>query len=141
MFNLLLFRGDSYAVAQRFWDFSSIIIAPLRITIALVFLYQCVNVILWILDFKRSSGFLDGVLYLESSYSLLPVCLTTLLHGTKFQSVCFASRSFRRFLLVFQITRASWKAKDKRMDIVNELLQNIRFLKFYGWGGSGYLLT
>jgi hypothetical protein len=35
---------------------------------------------------------------------------------------------------VYQITRASWKAKDRRMNVVNELLQNIRFLKFYGWG-------
>lgn len=26
------------------------------------------------------------------------------------------------------------KAMDKRMNTVNELLQNIRFLKFYGWG-------
>ena len=33
-----------------------------------------------------------------------------------------------------QITRNSWKAKDSRMNVVNELLQNIRFLKFYGWG-------
>lgn len=33
-----------------------------------------------------------------------------------------------------QITRQSWKAKDKRMSLVNELFQNIRFLKYYGWG-------
>jgi len=38
--------------------------------------------------------------------------------------------------LPLQITRFSWKAKDLRMNIVNELLQNIRFLKFYGWGGQ-----
>ncbi|KAM6498749.1 P-loop containing nucleoside triphosphate hydrolase protein, partial [Amanita muscaria] len=31
------------------------------------------------------------------------------------------------------LTRSSWKASDKRMSMVNELLQNIRFLKFYGW--------
>ena len=35
---------------------------------------------------------------------------------------------------VSQVTRNSWKAKDKRMKTVNEMLQNIRFLKFYGWG-------
>ena len=35
---------------------------------------------------------------------------------------------------LMQITRRSWKAKDRRMDAVNELLQNIRFLKYYGWG-------
>jgi hypothetical protein len=33
-----------------------------------------------------------------------------------------------------QITRQSWKAKDLRMSSVNELFQNIRFLKYYGWG-------
>lgn len=33
-----------------------------------------------------------------------------------------------------KITRSSWKAKDLRMSVVNELLQNIRFLKYYGWG-------
>lgn len=26
------------------------------------------------------------------------------------------------------------KAMDMRLNTVNELLQNIRFLKFYGWG-------
>lgn len=26
------------------------------------------------------------------------------------------------------------KAMDQRLNTVNELLQNIRFLKFYGWG-------
>jgi len=26
------------------------------------------------------------------------------------------------------------EAIDKRLNTVNELLQNIRFLKFYGWG-------
>ncbi|KAI5120846.1 hypothetical protein M0805_007033 [Coniferiporia weirii] len=31
------------------------------------------------------------------------------------------------------ITRESWKAKDARMSSANELFQNIRFLKFYGW--------
>ena len=30
--------------------------------------------------------------------------------------------------------RQSWKASDRRMNTVNELFQNIRFLKFYGWG-------
>ena len=30
--------------------------------------------------------------------------------------------------------RQTWKARDKRMNVVNELWQNIRFLKFYGWG-------
>jgi hypothetical protein len=32
------------------------------------------------------------------------------------------------------VTRNSWKTKDSRMEKVNELLQNIRFLKFFGWG-------
>ncbi|KAK2461428.1 hypothetical protein APHAL10511_005891 [Amanita phalloides] len=32
------------------------------------------------------------------------------------------------------VSTSSWKARDKRMTTVNELLQNIRFLKFYGWG-------
>ncbi|KAE9409119.1 P-loop containing nucleoside triphosphate hydrolase protein [Gymnopus androsaceus JB14] len=63
-----LMQGDSYAVSQRFWEFSAIIASPVRLIIALVFLYK-----------------------------------------------------------------QSWKAKDVRMGTVNELLQNIRFLKFYGW--------
>lgn len=33
-----------------------------------------------------------------------------------------------------QVTRSSWKARDIRMNVVNELLQSIRFLKYYGWG-------
>ena len=34
----------------------------------------------------------------------------------------------------WQLTRNSLLARDKRMNLVNELFQNIRFLKFYGWG-------
>ena len=33
-----------------------------------------------------------------------------------------------------QLMRQTWKASDRRMNTVNELFQNIRFLKFYGWG-------
>ena len=70
---LIFFRGDSNAVAQRFWDFSGIFTAPVRIIIALVFLYQYVNVILWVLNFNCRSEFLDGVPYLELPWSLLTV--------------------------------------------------------------------
>jgi hypothetical protein len=33
-------RGDTYAVAQRFWDISALFAAPVRLGIALIFLYQ-----------------------------------------------------------------------------------------------------
>lgn len=33
-------RGDSYAVAQRFWEFSALFTSPVRLVIALVFLYR-----------------------------------------------------------------------------------------------------
>jgi hypothetical protein len=48
--------------------------------------------------------------------------------------VFLCDRDLRLLLNFMQITRRSWKAKDRRMDLVNELLQNIRFLKYYGWG-------
>ncbi|KAF7347593.1 P-loop containing nucleoside triphosphate hydrolase protein [Mycena venus] len=35
-----LMQGDSYAVAQRFWEFSALFASPIRLVIALVFLYQ-----------------------------------------------------------------------------------------------------
>ncbi|KAF8342804.1 uncharacterized protein EI90DRAFT_3030312 [Cantharellus anzutake] len=35
-----LMSGDSYAVAQRFWEFSSVLTAPVRLAIALIFLYS-----------------------------------------------------------------------------------------------------
>jgi hypothetical protein len=35
-------RGDAYAVAQRFWEFSGVFAAPVRLTIAMVFLYRYV---------------------------------------------------------------------------------------------------
>ena len=38
----ILSRGDSYAVAQRFWQFSGIFTSPIRLGIALAFLYQYV---------------------------------------------------------------------------------------------------
>jgi hypothetical protein len=37
---LTLPRGDAYAVAQRFWEFSGIFAAPVRLTIALIFLHR-----------------------------------------------------------------------------------------------------
>ncbi|KAF8808123.1 pleiotropic drug resistance ABC transporter [Phlegmacium glaucopus] len=95
-----LMQGDSYAVAQRFWEFSAIFTSPVRITIALVFLYQ-------ILGWSALSGV---VVFLVAAVLNYPLARYNI-----------------------SITRASWKARDERMNIVNELLQNIRFLKFYGW--------
>ena len=37
---------------------------------------------------------------------------------------------------ILKVARKSWSARDRRMNLVNELFQNIRFLKFYGWGES-----
>ncbi|KAG2149655.1 P-loop containing nucleoside triphosphate hydrolase protein [Suillus cothurnatus] len=95
-----LMQGDAYAVAQRFWDFAAIFSSPLRLVIALVFLYR-------ILGWSAMSGVVVILLAYILNYPLATYNI--------------------------KITRASWKAKDKRMNVVNELLQNIRFLKFYGW--------
>ena len=35
-----LMQGDSYAVAQRFWEFNGIFASPIRLVIALVFLHK-----------------------------------------------------------------------------------------------------
>ncbi|KAF8167359.1 pleiotropic drug resistance ABC transporter [Crassisporium funariophilum] len=95
-----LMQGDSYAVAQRFWEFSGIFTSPVRIVIALVFLYQ-------ILGWSALSGVVVVLVAFLLNYPLAQYNLS--------------------------ITRSSWKARDTRMNLVNELLQNIRFLKFYGW--------
>ncbi|KAF8665348.1 hypothetical protein AX16_000367 [Volvariella volvacea WC 439] len=95
-----LMQGDTYAVAQRFWEFSSLIANPIRLVIALVFLYQVLG---W-------SAFAGVAVILVASILNYPLSTYNI-----------------------KITRYSWGAKDKRMGIVNELLQNIRFLKFYGW--------
>ncbi|KAF4606377.1 hypothetical protein EYR38_000430 [Pleurotus pulmonarius] len=97
---LNLMQGDSYAVAQRFWDFSGLFAAPVRLVIALVFLY---NVLGW----SALSGVVVVLVAYALNYPLLKYSLS--------------------------ISRSSWKASDARMNVVNELLQNIRFLKFYGW--------
>ncbi|KDR85730.1 hypothetical protein GALMADRAFT_84830 [Galerina marginata CBS 339.88] len=95
-----LMQGDTYAVAQRFWEFSGICTSPVRIAIALIFLYQ-------ILGWSALSGVVVVLVAFILNYPLARYDIS--------------------------ITRSSWKAKDERMNIVNELLQNIRFLKFYGW--------
>ncbi|KAF9270717.1 pleiotropic drug resistance ABC transporter [Marasmius fiardii PR-910] len=95
-----LMQGDTYAVAQRFWEFSGLFASPVRLAIALVFLYQLMG---W--------AALSGVVIILLAYVLN-----------------YPLAKFNVYL-----TRKSWKAKDARMNIVNELLQNIRFLKFYGW--------
>lgn len=43
MCSLALHRGDAYSVAHRFWMFSGFFIAPVRLTIALFFLYRYVH--------------------------------------------------------------------------------------------------
>ncbi|KAJ7651661.1 hypothetical protein DFH06DRAFT_1270538 [Mycena polygramma] len=95
-----LMQGDSYAVSQRFWEFSAIFASPVRLVIALVFLYQ-------ILGWSALSGVVVVLLAYVVNYPLAKYNI--------------------------YITRNSWKAKDSRMEKVNELLQNIRFLKFFGW--------
>ncbi|KAJ3895149.1 pleiotropic drug resistance ABC transporter [Lentinula edodes] len=95
-----LMQGDSYAVSQRFWEFSAIIASPVRLVIALIFLYK-------ILGWTALSGVLIVVIAYVLNYPLAKYNI--------------------------YVTRQSWKTKDVRMSIVNELLQNIRFLKFYGW--------
>ncbi|KAF9531878.1 pleiotropic drug resistance ABC transporter [Crepidotus variabilis] len=95
-----LMQGDTYAVAQRFWEFSGICTSPVRFIIALAFLYQVLG---W-------SG-LSGVGVVLVAFSL----------------------NYPLAQYDISVTRQMWKAKDARMNTVNELLQNIRFLKFYGW--------
>ncbi|KAJ7103247.1 P-loop containing nucleoside triphosphate hydrolase protein [Mycena belliarum] len=95
-----LMQGDSYAVSQRFWEFSAIFTSPIRLVIALVFLYQ-------ILGWSALSGVVVVLLAYVVNYPLAKYNI--------------------------HVTRNSWKAKDARMEKVNELLQNIRFLKFFGW--------
>ncbi|KIM47463.1 hypothetical protein M413DRAFT_22125 [Hebeloma cylindrosporum] len=95
-----LMQDDSYAVAQRFWEFSGIFSSPIRIVIALVFLYQ-------ILGWSALTSALVVLLAFILNYPLAKYDLF--------------------------IRRSSLRSKDDRMNVVNELLQNIRFLKFYGW--------
>ncbi|KAJ3517873.1 hypothetical protein NLJ89_g222 [Agrocybe chaxingu] len=96
-----LMQGDSYTVAQRFWEFSGIFTSPVRIAIALTFLYR-------ILGWSALSGVVVVLVAFILNYPLAQYEI--------------------------HITREGWKAKDHRMNTINELLQNIRFLKFYGWG-------
>ncbi|KAK1234881.1 hypothetical protein PQX77_001975 [Marasmius sp. AFHP31] len=95
-----LMQGDTYAVAQRFWEFSGLFASPVRLIIALIFLYN-------IMGWTALSGVVIVLLAYVVNYPLAKYNI--------------------------YLTRKSWKAKDARMGIVNELLQNIRFLKFYGW--------
>ncbi|KIJ32691.1 hypothetical protein M422DRAFT_265448 [Sphaerobolus stellatus SS14] len=58
-----LMQGDTYAVAQRFWEFSGVLAAPVRLTIALVFLYQ-------VLGWSSLSGVLVVVVAWGLNYPL-----------------------------------------------------------------------
>lgn len=95
-----LMQGDTYAIAQRFWEFSGLVTAPVRITIAMIFLY---NVLGW--------SALMGVVIVAVAYIL------------NYPLVKYNTK----------ITESSRNAGDARGKIVNEMLQNIRFLKFFGW--------
>ncbi|KZT01394.1 uncharacterized protein LAESUDRAFT_739182 [Laetiporus sulphureus 93-53] len=95
-----LMQGDAYAVAQRFWEFSGVFTAPVRLVIAMFYLYQILG---W--------------------SSLAAVAVVLVAYVLNYPLMKFS----------IYITRNSWKIRDKRMSLVNELFQNIRFLKFYGW--------
>ncbi|PPQ63821.1 hypothetical protein CVT24_009771 [Panaeolus cyanescens] len=95
-----LMQVDAYAVAQRFWDFSGFFTSPVRLVIALLFLYRLLG---W-------SAFAGVVVVLMAFLLTTPLAKINV-----------------------YITKGWMKAKDERMNRVNELLQNIRFLKFYGW--------
>ncbi|KAI0950790.1 hypothetical protein AcW1_008002 [Taiwanofungus camphoratus] len=95
-----LMQGDAYAVSARFWEFSGIFASPVRLVIALIFLY---NILGW--------------------SSLAPVVVVFIAYILNYPLAKWN----------IWITRHSWKARDRRMNLVNELFQNVRFLKFYGW--------
>ncbi|CAE6419815.1 unnamed protein product [Rhizoctonia solani] len=58
-----LMQGDAYAVAQRFWEFSSVFSAPVRLGIALYFLYQ-------VLGWSSFAGILIVLLAYAINYPL-----------------------------------------------------------------------
>ncbi|KAI0326434.1 hypothetical protein GY45DRAFT_1373978, partial [Cubamyces sp. BRFM 1775] len=95
-----LMQGDAYAVALRFWQFSGFFLAPVRLVIAMVFLYRVVG---W------------------SAFAAVAIVLVVYILN-------YPLAKYDVYLM-----RQTWKARDKRMNVVNELWQNIRFLKFYGW--------
>ncbi|KAH9906597.1 ABC transporter type 1, transmembrane domain-containing protein [Fomitopsis serialis] len=95
-----LMQGDAYAVANRFWQFSGFFLAPIRLTIALIFLYR-------ILGWSSLAAVVVVVVAYVLNYPLAKYNV--------------------------YVTRQSWTARDSRMNLVNELFQNIRFLKYYGW--------
>lgn len=96
-----LMQGDTYTVAQRFWEFSGIVTTPVRIVIALIFLYKVLG---W--------------------SALMGVGVSCVAYAINYPLMTYSMK----------VARATLKAKDKRNSIVDEMLQNIRFLKFYGWG-------
>nr|VWP00151.1 Trehalase (EC (Alpha-trehalose glucohydrolase) [Ganoderma boninense] len=95
-----LMQGDAYAVAHRFWQFSGFFLAPVRLTIALVFLHRVLG---W------------------SAFTAVAVTVVVYLLN-------YPLAKYDLYLM-----RQCWKATDRRINTVNELFQNIRFLKFYGW--------
>ncbi|QRV91281.1 ABC transporter [Ceratobasidium sp. AG-Ba] len=95
-----LMQGDAYAVAQRFWEFSAVFSAPVRLAIALYFLYQ-------VLGLSSFAGVAVVLLAYAINYPLAKWNIS--------------------------ISRQSWKARDRRMSAVSELLASLRFLKYMGW--------
>ncbi|OJT02453.1 ATP-dependent bile acid permease [Trametes pubescens] len=95
-----LMQGDAYSVAYRFWRFSGFFLAPVRLTIAMIFLYRVLG---W------------------SAFTAVVIVLIVYILN-------YPLAKYDVWLM-----RQMWKASDRRMNVVNELWQNIRFLKFYGW--------
>ncbi|KZS88201.1 P-loop containing nucleoside triphosphate hydrolase protein [Sistotremastrum niveocremeum HHB9708] len=95
-----IMQGDAYAVSHRFWEFANLFGAPVRLVLALIFLYQILG---W-------SAFVGAAVLLVACGLSYPLAQWNI-----------------------KITRTQWRLKDARMNAINELFQNIRFLKYYGW--------
>jgi hypothetical protein len=132
-------RGDSYAVAQRFWDFSAVFAAPVRLTIALIFLYKCAFISLSFI-IEMLTLLINRVLGWSSLISVAVVSIAWLFNYPLIQwnvRVSLWDLIARRCIILkyeSQFARSMLQAMDKRLNTVDELLQNIRFLKIYGWG-------
>ncbi|PPQ81391.1 hypothetical protein CVT24_001829, partial [Panaeolus cyanescens] len=113
-----LMQVDADRVGQRFWDFSGLFTSPVRLVIALLFLYRLLG---W-------SAFAGVVVVLMAFLFTTPLAKINV-----YASFLVPFGFCIVWLISYQITKGWMKAKDERMSRVNELLQNIRFLKFCGW--------
>lgn len=111
-----------YRIANQLMTLSSFVTAPFELVIAIAFLYQ-------VLGWTAVAGL--GIMALSLPINHVLVKRRILVSCVVVVYFIFVSSNID-LTLPLQLHRTVLSSRDKRMDVLNEFIQSIRFVKFSG---------